>query len=586
MTGSFGTQSPKAALWKNLSGLIARILGLFRTGGRAAVGLADDYGLEYWRERVLSFIYLTGFIFALIIFPLVMFLMFDVIKWRVAALDALGIVWAVCGLLLPHRISYRVRVAGILLFVYLLGLALIMKMGPYSGGPLWLFSFAIITSVLLGLKPAIVAILINGATILLIMFNVHSGAFAWAAGIEPTSAKLMVMSLNFLFLNIISAVSISMLVKGIEAVYKRERAAAAGLRQEMKMRRKSEAALRENEKNYRLLVENQTDMVVKVDRDGCFQFVSPSYCETFGMPEEELLGRSFMPLVHEDDRESTRRAMEALNHPPFTAYLYQRAMTRDGWRWLAWADKSVLDENGNIIAIVGVGRDITDQKTAEANLKAALKEKNILLQEIHHRVKNNMQVIISLLNLQEQKITNPAALEAINESRNRVRAMVMVHETLYQSSSMEEIDLEKYLTQLTHTLAQAYSATRSLGVDLQVQTTGITLGLEQAIPCGLAVNELISNSLKYAFPRGGPGTIMVRAHQNDQNQVEISVSDNGAGLPPDLDWRATETVGLTLVRSLVEGQLRGNLILESGSGTRFRIRFTKGGAAKTVRDPS
>ena len=136
----------------------------------------------------------------------------------------------------------------------------------------------------------------------------------------------------------------------------------------------NQAALRESEEKYRLLIENQTDLVVKVDIEGKFQFVSPSYCEMFGQVNEELLGKKFMPFVHEDDRDSTAKAMEAINHPPHTAYIEQRAMTKDGWKWLSWMDTAVLDENKNVVAIIGVGRDITERKQAEDSLRES-KEK-------------------------------------------------------------------------------------------------------------------------------------------------------------------------------------------------------------------
>ncbi len=135
----------------------------------------------------------------------------------------------------------------------------------------------------------------------------------------------------------------------------------------------AEAELIRSEKKYRLLVENQTDLVVKVDLEGRFLFVSPSYCDLFGKTEKQLLGRSFMPLVHKDDRAATERAMRKLTQPPYTAYMEQRAMTVHGWRWLAWADKAVLDDSGNVTAIVGVGRDITDKKTLEKKLIQAQK---------------------------------------------------------------------------------------------------------------------------------------------------------------------------------------------------------------------
>jgi PAS domain S-box-containing protein len=144
--------------------------------------------------------------------------------------------------------------------------------------------------------------------------------------------------------------------------------------QEIAERKRAEAALRESEEKYRLLVENQTDLVVKVDTQGKFLFASQSYCETFGKREEELLGAQFMPLVHEEDREAMARAMENLQRPPYTCYVEQRAWTKNGWRWIGWADKALLDEDGNVTAIVRVGRDITKRVQAEEALRESEKK--------------------------------------------------------------------------------------------------------------------------------------------------------------------------------------------------------------------
>jgi diguanylate cyclase (GGDEF)-like protein/PAS domain S-box-containing protein len=169
-------------------------------------------------------------------------------------------------------------------------------------------------------------------------------------------------------------------------------------------------ALREREERYRLLVEHQTDLVVKVDRAGRFLFVSPSYCETFGKTEQELLGRAFMPLVHEEDREATARAMEALYRPPHSCYVEQRALTRHGWRWFAWADKAVLDESGEVVAIVGVGRDITAQKEAEAALARERERLLITLNSIGEGViSTDAQGRVEYLNPAAEWITGWAA---------------------------------------------------------------------------------------------------------------------------------------------------------------------------------
>ncbi len=157
----------------------------------------------------------------------------------------------------------------------------------------------------------------------------------------------------------------------------------ASLRQEINEHSRARDALFKSQELYRLMVENQTDMIVKVDLEGRFLFVSPSYCKMFGKREEDLLGRQFMPLVHEEDREKTARKMEKLFQPPYSVYLEQRALTRDGWRWLGWMDTAILDDEGNVREIIGVGRDITDQRQAEKEkmeaLQTAVEHKNYAL---------------------------------------------------------------------------------------------------------------------------------------------------------------------------------------------------------------
>ena len=201
--------------------------------------------------------------------------------------------------------------------------------------------------------------------------------------------------------------------------------------------RKSEGALRESEEKYRLLIENQTDMVVKVDIEGKFQFISPSYCEMFGKVNEELLGKKFMPFVYEDDREATAKAMEALHHPPHKVYIEQRAMTKDGWKWLSWMDTAVLDENKNVVAIIGVGRDITERKQAEKILRESddrlarskkMESLGLLAGGVAHDLNNVLAGIVSypellLMDLpEESKFRKP--IEAIQESGLRAAAIV------------------------------------------------------------------------------------------------------------------------------------------------------------------
>lgn len=195
--------------------------------------------------------------------------------------------------------------------------------------------------------------------------------------------------------------------------------------------------LRESEEKYRLLVENQTDMIVKVDLEGKFLFVSPSYLKTFGKTEKDLLGQTFMPLVHEEDRESTSKAMEALFTPPHTTYLEQRAMTKDGWRWLAWADTAVLDSMGNVTQIIGVGRDITEQKKVSGERKQLQKQLvqaqkmeaiGLMAGGVAHDLNNILTGIVAYPDLllgklpEESDLRHP--IEAIQQSGKRAAEVV------------------------------------------------------------------------------------------------------------------------------------------------------------------
>jgi len=202
---------------------------------------------------------------------------------------------------------------------------------------------------------------------------------------------------------------------------------------------------------------------------------------------------------------------------------------------------------------------------------ALLHEKDVLLKEVHHRVKNNLQIISSLLNLQSTKISDLDTRNALQESQNRVRTMALIHEKLYQSTDLAEIDFAAYLQSLVNFIAQSYRP-RSDNVEIRVAAQQITMDIDAAIPCGLIVNELVSNSLKHAFPDNRKGTIWVELNTSPEDVINLRVADDGAGLPPDLDLLHTKSLGLRLVNSLTS-QVNGKLELESSKGVSFRLSF-------------
>jgi PAS domain S-box-containing protein len=230
------------------------------------------------------------------------------------------------------------------------------------------------------------------------------------------------------------------------------------------------------------------------------------------------------------------------------------------------------DESGSVRAALSVCIDITVLKRAEAQIRATLLEKENLLREIHHRVKNNMQVVSALLVLQSKKTKDRKILEMFRDSEHRIKTMALIHEKLYQSRSFGTIDFSEYLTRLLQYLFRSYEE-RSARVSLELQVKDVSLDIDTALPCSLIINELVSNSLKYAFPDGKPGKICIRVRREGAKGYAMEIGDNGIGLPPGLDLEKTGTLGLRLVHGLAVNQLGGSIEPGTGKGTSFIIRF-------------
>ncbi|MBK8025768.1 MAG: PAS domain-containing protein [Chloroflexi bacterium] len=210
---------------------------------------------------------------------------------------------------------------------------------------------------------------------------------------------------------------------------------------------------------------------------------------------------------------------------------------------------TLLDWRQTEIGSVIVVRDITEATLGAERLRSSLREKEVLLKEIHHRVKNNLQIISSLLSLQSSSMEDPRTLAQFQDSQNRIRSMALVHERLYRSENLARVEFDKYLHELVDSLVQTYNS-RSKNITAKVDAEAVMLDIDIAIPCGLIVNELVSNALKHAFPNGLPGQIGVEMDQDrDDSRYRLVVFDNGVGMPENMDYRGTPSLGLKLVRS-------------------------------------
>jgi PAS domain S-box-containing protein len=317
------------------------------------------------------------------------------------------------------------------------------------------------------------------------------------------------------------------------------------------------------------------ESVLVVTCDRRLLSINPATQKIFGYSQKELFNQSteILHVDHEHYLEFGRRIQNAFAKEETASFEFE-ARRKDGEIFPTEHTVSLLkSENGEPKGIVSVVRDVTDRKRAEAQLHASLREKEILLREIHHRVKNNLQVISGLLDLQARSSGNPVLSELLTESQSRIRSIALIHGKLYDSKNFSSIDLCGYVKTLSQDLCQSHKINPEK-IALIFQTDGdVYVDINKAIPCGLILNELISNALKHAFPGDEPGEIKIIIGETKNTEIEIVVRDNGMGLPDDIDIHQPQTVGLYLVNGLIKNQLEGQLEVRRDNGIEYRIRF-------------
>ncbi|MDP9114192.1 MAG: PAS domain S-box protein [Acidobacteriota bacterium] len=273
----------------------------------------------------------------------------------------------------------------------------------------------------------------------------------------------------------------------------------------------------------------------------------------FGYRADEVVGQPLALLFAEEGKESRWRRK---NGTEFARESLPFNITWNGCVFLAY-----------------ILHDVALPTVTEERLRATLREKEVLIEEVHHRVKNNLQVITSLLGLQARTIKDAATRKKFEESRYRIQAMAILHQILYESSSLAEIDFADYVRRLVEHLVRSYGADSRIHTEVRLET--LRCHRDVALPCGLIVNELLSNAFKYAFPGGTTGDIRVVLRRGSLGKVHLTVRDDGIGLPPGLDWKTSPTLGLRLVRTLAR-QIDAEVKTSGRAGTLFSITFLDG----------
>jgi len=340
-------------------------------------------------------------------------------------------------------------------------------------------------------------------------------------------------------------------------------------------RTRAETALQESEDMFRSLSQIAPVGIFLLDSKGHYFFVNDQWCQIMDITIKEAAGNGWLTAIHPDNRKSVEDEWKAFLGKGDEVTTEQRLMHKDGSIvWILVRALARRNDAGIVTGYIGTIVDITERKKYEETLKASLEEKSILIMEIHHRVKNNLQIISGLIRLQSRQITNPQALDALRECETRVITMALVHESLYQSGNLANISARRHITNLANTLLM--SDERDVKVAMDVDVDDIPLDMNTAVPASLIINELVINSLKYAFTGRESGTIHIGLHKDPEGFLELTVADNGVGLPPDLDISRTTSLGLKLVTRLAQDQLKGTVKVRSDHGTAFIMRFPPG----------
>lgn len=340
----------------------------------------------------------------------------------------------------------------------------------------------------------------------------------------------------------------------------------------------TELALKESELHLSHLAENirEAFWIMDLIRPRVV-YVSPAYEQIFKLSRRVLYRNvwDWLQLVHPDDRHLVNQS-SLLADANYNSCLEYRIIRTDGSvRWIRDRRFPIRNTLGQPYRVIGLLEDWTEQKQASQQLKAALAEKEVLLRELHHRVKNNLQIISGLLYLQGYHLNNPELISILRGSRDRIESMAHIHDQLCRSQNLSRIDLQEYINTLAKHLYGSL-CNHQAEIDLLLEIEPIALNPNVAIYCGLIINELLSNSLKYAFPDQQPGTIGIQIYQESKQELVLKIWDTGIGLPQDFNLDTCHSLGLPLVYQLVTTQLQGTITRLAEAGTVFEIHFGHG----------
>jgi len=376
-------------------------------------------------------------------------------------------------------------------------------------------------------------------------------------------------------------------------------------------RKQADDALRVSEQRYRDVVEDQTEFICRFLPDGRLTFINEAYCNYFRLNQKEIIGKRHSVVLLPDDARLMKKHLAALTPENPVAWITHRIVKPSGEvRWHRWSDRAIYDKNDEVIEYQSVGRDITSQKETEIQLKnyketleqrvhdrtselsetnlklkkeiedrkiiqkkltLSSNEKDLLLREVHHRVKNNLQLIIGLIDMTKTRAHEPAVISTLTDIMAKVQTMGLVHTRLYESKRFDKINMKRQVHDLVEMISGFHDHDH-LDITTNIDCAEIYLPVDQAIPCALALNEVISNIHKHAFSGRRNGLVDISSMKK-ADRIRFIIRDNGVGLPSGFNIEKSNRLGLKLMRTLVEQQLHGSVQITSKAGTEVVIEF-------------
>ncbi len=346
-----------------------------------------------------------------------------------------------------------------------------------------------------------------------------------------------------------------------------------GVTRDITERKQAEEALLESQAKYKALFDCTLYGLYVHDFEGRFIDANTAALNMLGYTKEDLRSFTISSLIAEDQLPMVRERIEEIKETGFQRTPTQfKVKKKDGnYIWVE-IDASAIYREGKPSAIQGIVRDITERKRMEEQAKTSLGEKEVLLKEIHHRIKNNLQIISSLLDMHSLRTSDPQTIDLLKEARAKIQAMALIHSQLYQSNQLARVDMKRYIQELVDHLSHVY-ANRKNSITYDLEHSDIYLPISQAIPCALVLHEVGSNAFKHAFKERQKGVIKISMQKSGNDKILTKVEDDGIGIPEEINIYKTDSMGLKLVRNLVQEQLKGNIRIIRDNGTKVFIEF-------------